>query len=146
MLSIRRLALVSALALSPAGAALAHGGQKHDEHPAGAAPAEEAPAAAAAATPSTTLTGEVMDLACYVQHPATGQGATHAGCAKQCISKGLPAGLKVGDKLYLLMAKGHGSLVDQVAPLAGKNASITGKVIESGGMSTLVVESVSPAP
>ncbi len=137
-MSIRRLALVVALAVAPAGVALAQD-HKHGDH--GKHEGHAAPAAA-----KTTVTGEVLDLVCYMQHPATGQGPGHAGCAQQCINKGLPAGLKVGDKVYLLMGKGHDSIVDKVAPLAGKNAKVTGSVIESGGLSALVIESVSAAP
>ena len=93
-----------------------------------------------------TLTGEVMDLACFMQHPKTGQGPEHAKCAAQCINKGLPAGLKVGDKLYLLMGKGHDSITDKLAALAGQQATFKGMVIERGGMTTLVVHEMPTAP
>ena len=37
-----------------------------------------------------TVTGEVLDLACYLDHGAHGE--KHADCAKMCISSGLPVG------------------------------------------------------
>ncbi|MEP6821837.1 MAG: hypothetical protein ABI946_05745, partial [Chthoniobacterales bacterium] len=48
------------------------------------------------------VTGEVVDMACYVDHGATGE--KHADCAKKCITSGLPVGLKSADgKTYLLI-------------------------------------------
>lgn len=88
------------------------------------------------------VTGEVLDLACYFQHPESGQGPEHAACAKQCINKGLPAGLKVGNKLYLLLKKGHDPVAPLVAPHAGKHATISGFLIEEGGLSALVVDTI----
>jgi hypothetical protein len=130
-MNMRSILFAAALSLGAGGAALAHDGEDH---------AQTQPAKT-----TTTLTGEVMDLVCYLNHPATGQGPSHAGCAKQCINKGLPAGLKVGDQLYLLMAPGHGSIADKVAPLAGKQATVTGTLLDQDGMKAIVVDTVSPA-
>ncbi len=91
---------------------------------------------------SVTLTGEVMDLTCYMQHPKTGQGAEHASCAKQCIKKNLPAGLKTKDgKIYLLIGKGHNPVADLVADFAGHNAKIKGTLVEKAGTNAIIVES-----
>src|SRR6266571_4351107 len=57
------------------------------------------PAAAA-----DSVTGEVVDLACYMVHPQSSVGAGHKKCAEVCLKKGLPAGLLTADKqLYLLL-------------------------------------------
>jgi len=48
-----------------------------------------------------TLTGEVVDVFCYLSHGEKGLGKDHAGCAKKCIKSGLPVAIKVGDQLYL---------------------------------------------
>ena len=42
------------------------------------------------------ISGEVIDMACYVDHNATGD--KHAGCAKKCITSVLPVGLKADDR------------------------------------------------
>jgi hypothetical protein len=110
-----------------------HKGHAHGDH-------AQAPAAA-----PQVLTGEVMDLACYLQHPESGQGPDHAACAAQCINKGLPAGLKVGTKLYLLVGKGHDSITDKLAPLAGKQAKITGQVLETEGLPAIIVHEAAAA-
>ncbi|MBI3088603.1 MAG: hypothetical protein HYY91_06965, partial [Candidatus Omnitrophica bacterium] len=48
------------------------------------------------ATGEQTLTGEVVDVFCYLSHPKDGIGKGHAGCAKKCIKSGLPVAIKVG--------------------------------------------------
>jgi len=118
--------LVTTMSLWTVGVAYAHG-KNHDEEA------------------KVSLTGEVVDLVCYMQHPASGQGPDHAACAQQCINKGLPSGLKVGDQLYLLMGEGHASIVEKVAPLAGKRATVAGTVIDHGGMKALVIHEIKPA-
>src|SRR5271156_2210414 len=40
----------------------------------------------------STITGEVVDLACYFQDAAS--GPEHAACARRCIESGLPVGIK----------------------------------------------------
>lgn len=93
-----------------------------------------------------TFTGEVLDLACFMQHPEDGQGPGHAACAKQCIRKGLPAGLKTDDgTVLLLMGKGHDSIVEQITPLAGKRAVVTGVRVTSGGLAAIVLTSIAPS-
>ena len=49
-----------------------------------------------------SVTGEVIDMSCYVDHGATGE--KHAGCAKKCIESGLPVGIKANDgKTYVVI-------------------------------------------
>jgi hypothetical protein len=117
--------------------------QAQEGHKGHAGHGHKGPEVVAAA--AQTFTGEVMDLACYLQHPESGQGAEHAACAAQCINKGLPAGLKVGTKLYLLVGKGHDSIADKLAPLAGKQAKITGHLLEKEGLPAIIVHEVAAA-
>ena len=58
--------------------ARAHGGEEHG------AKGEE-----------KTISGEVVDMACYIDHGAGGE--KHAACAKTCISSGLKVGIKAAD-------------------------------------------------
>lgn len=70
--------------------------------------------------------GEVIDMACYVDHGATGQ--KHADCAKKCIESGLPVGLKAEDgKTYLLIGE-HKPMNDELAQYAAKEITVKGKV------------------
>ena len=130
-----RIPFIVVVILGLASAAVAH--QGHPDH--GAAPASASPSAP---PEKSTFSGEVMDLACYLQHPDTGHGAKHAACAQQCLNKGLPAGLKVGGQLYLLLGRGHGSIDAQVAPFGGRDAKVTGTVVERDGLKAIVVDDI----
>jgi hypothetical protein len=37
-----------------------------------------------------SVSGEVVDLACYMAHPSSGAGAGHRKCADTCLKKGMP--------------------------------------------------------
>lgn len=94
-------------------------------------------------TPDQSLTGEVVCLSCYLGHG--GMGDVHAKCAKQCFTKGLPVGLKVGEKLYLLVGEHHGTANKMMASYAGKQVTLSGHVLEQEGMSMMEVEKVEKA-
>ncbi len=83
-----------------------------------------------AADETTTKTGEVVDMACYLDHGATGE--KHAACATKCINSGLPVGLKTDDGTYLLIGD-HKPMNDTLAPLAAKTITVKGKVVEKDG-------------
>ncbi len=115
-----------------------------DASTAAPAPAAAAPAAAADTKPAVqSLTGEVVCLTCYLGHGAS--GADHAACGKTCISKGLPVGLKVGDKLYLAIGKRHSTANKALAKYAGQQVTVDGYVSEGDGMSMVEVQKVAPA-
>jgi len=79
-----------------------------------------------------TVSGEVVDLMCYLDHGA--KGDKHAGCAQKCISSGGPVGLLTAEgQLYLVIGQ-HKPLNDQLAPLAAKTVTLKGKVVEKNGM------------
>ena len=82
-----------------------------------------------------TLKGEVVDMACYLDHGAHGE--KHAACAAKCIRSGLPVGLKAEDgKTYFLIGA-HKPINDQLADLAGKTISVHGKVATRDGINLL---------
>ena len=81
------------------------------------------------------FTGEVLDLACYVDHGASGD--QHIGCAKKCIESGLPVGLKADDgKTYMLIGE-HVPLNNELAPHAGKKITVEGKVVSRDGINLI---------
>ena len=79
-----------------------------------------------------TVTGEVIDMVCYVDHGA--QGEKHAGCAQKCIKSGLPVGLKGADGSVYLLVGEHEPLNDKLADLAAKTVTVTGKFVERDGV------------
>jgi hypothetical protein len=53
---------------------------------------------------AASVTGEVIDMACYFDDGAS--GPDHAACARMCIASGLPVGLKAKDgTIYVLIGK-----------------------------------------
>ncbi|HWB58022.1 MAG TPA: hypothetical protein VG733_00955 [Chthoniobacteraceae bacterium] len=91
--------------------------------------------ARAADDDTKTIKGEVLDMACYLDHGASGEN--HAACAQKCISSGLPVGIKDADgKVYLIIGA-HKPLNDELAPLAAKQVSIKGKVVSRDGINMI---------
>ena len=87
--------------------------------------------AKAPAGKTETLKGEIVDLMCYLDHGAKGDG--HKGCAQRCIKGGGPVGLLVGDHLYLVVGD-HQPMNEELAPKAAQTVTLTGKVVERHGM------------
>ena len=78
------------------------------------------------------ISGEVVDMACYVDHNSTVE--KHADCAKKCITSGLPVGLKADDgKTYLLIGE-HKPLNDELAQHAAKKITVEGRVKSRDGI------------
>ncbi len=84
-------------------------------------------------------TGEVVDLACYVNKGA--KGSDHAGCAKSCVKNGQPMGLLTDDGTLVLLAADHknGKPYDALKDLAGSKATVMGKLAEKDGMKIVTV-------
>jgi hypothetical protein len=81
------------------------------------------------------ITGEVVDMACYVDHNATGE--KHIDCAKKCIASGLPVGLKTDDgKTYLIIGE-HKPLNSDLVQYAGKKITVEGKVRSRDGINMI---------
>ena len=89
-----------------------------------------------------TLTGEVVDVFCYLSHPDQGLGKDHAGCAKKCIKSGLPVAIKVGDQLYLATMADHGAANERLAELAAQQVTVTGKVMELDGQHLIAISKI----
>jgi hypothetical protein len=81
-----------------------------------------------------TVTGEVVDLMCFVDHNSTGD--KHAACAAKCIKGGGPVGISSQGKTYLVVGE-HKPMNDQLAELAGKTITIKGKLAEREGISMI---------
>jgi hypothetical protein len=78
------------------------------------------------------VTGEVVDMSCYIDHGAMGE--KHAACAKKCIASGLPVGLKANDgKTYLLIGD-HKPANAELADDATKTITVKGKAVSRDGI------------
>src|SRR6266478_1431660 len=82
-----------------------------------------------------TVKGEVLDMACYLDHGAHGE--KHAQCAATCIESGLPVGIKGEDgKTYLLIGE-HKPLNKTLAEYAGKTITVKGKLATRDGINLI---------
>jgi hypothetical protein len=81
-----------------------------------------------------TVTGEVVDLMCYIDHGATGD--KHSACGNKCIKGGGPVGVVENGKAYLVVGE-HKPINDELADSCGKTITIKGKVAERGGIAML---------
>lgn len=82
-----------------------------------------------------TVKGEVIDMACYIDHNA--QGEKHADCAKKCIESGLPVGIKGEDgKTYLIIGE-HKPLNRKLAKYAAQTVTVKGKLVSRDGINML---------
>jgi len=81
-----------------------------------------------------TVTGEIVDLMCYVDHNAAGD--KHASCAAKCIKGGGPVGIVSEGKTYLVVGD-HKPMNDQLAEYAGKTVTLKGKLASNGGITML---------
>ncbi len=105
-----------------------------------------APMQADMAEEDVTLTGEPVDMNCYL----TGKsGPGHASCAKACAGKGNPIGLVVkdGDKkqLYLVVGGDGKAAKDLMTEHMGAQVKAVGKVVTVDGMKVITVSKVSAA-
>ena len=82
-----------------------------------------------------TVTGEVLDMACYIDHGAHGE--KHAGCAKSCIESGLPVGIKSGNGTVYLIIGEHKPLNKELAQYAAKTITVKGKLVTRDGISMI---------
>src|SRR5436853_7936511 len=72
---------------------------------------------------SKEITGEVVDMMCYVDHNAIGEKHGQS-CGVKCIKGGGPVSIVSDGKAYLIVGE-HKPMNDQLAAYAGK--TITGK-------------------
>lgn len=114
----------------------------HSEHEHGKATTQQT---TTSAEQEQTLTGEVVDVFCYLSHGKEGLGKGHAGCAKKCIQGGLPVAIKVGDQLYLASMADHTAANTKLAGLAAEQVTVRGKVMEQDGQRFIAISDVQRA-
>ncbi|TMQ72923.1 MAG: hypothetical protein E6K80_01450 [Candidatus Eisenbacteria bacterium] len=91
------------------------------------------------------ITGEVVDVSCYLQLGK--RGPAHVACGSKCLQNGQPIGLLDDDgKLYIVMAEEHHPRRDgQVdlrsvfIPLLSKMVTVNGMEVETKGYHALFV-------
>ena len=84
---------------------------------------------------SKEVTGEIVDMMCYVDHNAVGEKHGQS-CGAKCIRSGGPAGIVSEGKAYLVVGE-HKPMNDQLAEYCGKTITLKGKMAERGGIAMI---------
>jgi hypothetical protein len=84
---------------------------------------------------SKEVSGEIVDVMCYVDHNAVGEKHGQA-CGAKCIESGGPVGIVSDGKAYLVVGE-HKPMNDQLAEYCGKTVTLKGKMAERGGIAMI---------
>jgi hypothetical protein len=110
---------IAALAVAPLAIAQEHAHGKED----------------LSASAERSVSGEVVDMMCYVDHNAMGEKHGQS-CGAKCIRSGGPVGIVSDGKAYLVVGE-HKPINDQLADYCGKTITVKGKMAERGGMAMI---------
>ncbi len=94
-----------------------------------------------------TVTGEVIDSACYIKSGARGE--SHRVCAQKCGDAGIPLALVEDDTgvvVWIASVDDMETPNAKLRPYAGRRVTITGTWAEGGGAKILLLGSVKAAP
>lgn len=98
----------------------------------------------------TTITGELVDVKCYLTGMMGGRGDEHKQCATDCIKSGLPAGVleEKTQKVYTIVPKKGmtGTNADSsLIMLIGERVTVTGAAAEKGGTKLFIYTGIKEA-
>jgi hypothetical protein len=94
------------------------------------------------------VTGEIIDVKCYVTGMQGGMGEDHKQCAIDCIKGGVPVGVldQKSDKIYLVIPKaGMAGANEELLPYVAQKVKLTGTFAEKGGQKVLIYTKVEEA-
>ena len=94
---------------------------------------------------SQTITGEIVDMGCYMARGA--KGADHKDCGMKCIANGMPMGLLTDKGMLYVLTLNHDSAdpFNKAKEWAGDKVKVTGPVSIRNGIKSLQVDSAEPA-
>jgi hypothetical protein len=94
-----------------------------------------------------TVTGEVVDSACYIKSGARGE--SHRVCAQKCGDVGIPLALVedgTGVVIWIASVDDMETPNAKLRPFAGRRVTIAGTWAERGGAKILLLRSVKAVP
>lgn len=112
-----------------------------------ASPARDKDVTVQTNTEPITLTGEVIDVWCYVSGVmGPGRGKEHEKCAKLCVAGGVSAGILTDDGTVYVAAKhqGYKGCAGLLLPYVAQRVEVKGWVAEKGGCRVLKIREVKP--
>jgi len=136
--------LLALLCISPVSVWAADGHDHGHGHSHGAKAAQGDEQGSAAAT-EQSLTGEVVDITCYLSEGENGIGKGHASCARKCIKNGLPVAIRAGGQLYIASMASHEPANATLAEFAAQTVTVYGQIVERDGLKFISVTSVEKA-
>lgn len=91
---------------------------------------------------ASTISGEVVDMSCYMGHGAHGDG--HKDCAATCINGGSPMGILTSDNKLYLVVENHkkAEAYTEAKKHAGEMVTVTGTVSERNGINAISADEV----
>ena len=110
--------------------------------------AEETKAAtekkAEAAAKPMTVSGEIVDMSCYMAHAAMGE--KHKECAVTCVAAGSPIGLLTDKGVLYVLVPPHDNKdgYNEAKKLAGDKVEVTGMPFARNGTKAIEVASTKP--
>ena len=89
-----------------------------------------------------TITGEVVDMGCYLGHAARGE--KHVSCATKCLNQGMPMGLLTSNGTLYLVTLDHDNAdpFNGLKDMAGKNVTVTGELLTRSGTKAIEASKV----
>lgn len=92
-----------------------------------------------------TLTADVIDISCKLVHNLS--GADHRMCAQVCADNGIPLVLFVDGEVYMPVSMGMPGTGanEQLKPFAEQRVRVRGKVIDRGGIKSILIENIQRA-
>jgi len=91
-----------------------------------------------------TIKGTVVDTGCYFAHE--GSGPKHVACATMCAKAGIPLAIvDESGKLYLPIGEEHHPANAKLMPFIEKKVTVSGTLVEKGGMTALAIKTIAAA-
>ncbi len=102
-------------------------------------------AAAIVAAEVKTITGEVVDVQCYVKDGRKATGEDHGGCARTCAGKGGPMGILASDGLYGITGEFAANRNRKLLPFVAQKVQATGEIGAKDGKKTIKLSALEKA-
>jgi type 1 fimbria pilin len=101
---------------------------------------------AAAPAGQVTVTGEVIDSACYIKSGSHGE--SHRGCVQSCADNGVPLAILEDGTNHVIWVASNADMDTpnkELRPFAAHRVVVKGTWAERGGTKLLVIDSVTAA-